>query len=376
MTSIEWTVLVAVTASRLLLPLAIPRYPLAAILAALLLDGIDQTVFQQFAPAALEGYQGYDKALDIYYLTIAYISTMRNWENRFALRLARLLFYLRLVGVALFEITDVRWLLLVFPNTFEYFFIFYEAVLLRWDPKRLRRRALQGVAALIWIVIKVPQEYWLHIAQKDTTDWSKTELLGFPETASWLDILAGSPGLLLAAGAALLLAALAAVWLVRPALPRPHRRRSLRQKTRRPRFSPDQERRAVESETSSLVDEALMEKVVLISLVSISFAQVLPGRSVPEFQLVAGLSLVVVVNTAIAHWFARMGHTWALSMRQFIVLGAVNAVLAVGHVALRPSLRSLSGLVNSLFFALLLTLLVTLFDYFRQVYLMRFEKEA
>ena len=372
--SSEWVVLAIVTLARLLMPLAIPRYPLPAILAALLLDGVDQTLFQQFAPAGLAGYQGYDKALDIYYLTIAYISTLRNWENRFALRLSRVLFYWRLVGVALFEITDLRWLLLIFPNTFEYFFIFYELVSLRWEPVRVSRRALVTVAAVIWLAIKLPQEYWLHIARLDVTDWLKTELLGLPITTPWLDILATRPGLVPAAAGLIALAILAAWWLMVPRLPPAQRARSWRQGARL-RFSREQAKRAVDTEASRIVDEALMEKVVLISLVSISFAHVLPGLNVADLPLASALSLVVVVNTALAHWFARLGQTWALSLRQFTVLGLVNGALALVYVALRPPLRNPAGLANTLFFALLLTLLVTLFDHYRQVYLMRFEKK-
>jgi hypothetical protein len=115
-----------VAAARFIVPLTIPRYPLPGITASLILDAVDQTIFQQFPGLDLKNYQGYDKALDIYYLTIAYISTLRNWKNHFAFQVSRFLFYWRLVGVALFELTQLRMLLLIFPNTFEYFFIFYE----------------------------------------------------------------------------------------------------------------------------------------------------------------------------------------------------------------------------------------------------------
>ena len=85
-------------------------------------------------------YQSVDKALDIYYLSIAYLSTMRNWTSDAAFRIAQFLFYYRLVGVALFELTDERLMLLLFPNTFEYFFIAYELVRLRYDPSRISAR--------------------------------------------------------------------------------------------------------------------------------------------------------------------------------------------------------------------------------------------
>ncbi len=69
----------------MLIPLLIPLYPLPAVLAALLLDGVDQTIFQVFTNLPLDSYQSYDKALDIYYLAIAYISTLGNWANLYVI---------------------------------------------------------------------------------------------------------------------------------------------------------------------------------------------------------------------------------------------------------------------------------------------------
>ena len=80
-------VFIVVVLARLLVPLLIPRFALPAILAALVIDAADQTIFQQFTDLDLEGYQGYDKALDVYYLAIAYLSTFRNWTR--SVRLAR-----------------------------------------------------------------------------------------------------------------------------------------------------------------------------------------------------------------------------------------------------------------------------------------------
>ena len=87
------------------MPLAIPRYPIPAGIAALVIDGVDQTIFQTFTTLPLAGYQGYDKALDIYYLSIEYLSTLRNWTNLDAVLMSRFLFYFRLVGVLLFELS-------------------------------------------------------------------------------------------------------------------------------------------------------------------------------------------------------------------------------------------------------------------------------
>lgn len=209
----------AVVLGRLLIPLLIPRWPLPTILAALVLDGVDQTIFQVFTDLPLDGYQGYDKALDVYYLTIAYIATMRNWSNLPAFRVSRFLNYYRLVGVAAFELSHLRVLLLIFPNTFEYFFIFYEAVRARWDPLRMGKRMVVIAAAAIWIVVKLPQEYWIHVAQLDATDFIKEHLFGVPLTAGWTAAAANRPWALLLAAAGLFGLVSLARWLLANRLP-------------------------------------------------------------------------------------------------------------------------------------------------------------
>jgi hypothetical protein len=93
-------------------------------------------------------------------------------------------------------------LLLIFPNTFEYFFIFYEAVRARWNPLRMSKRGVIAAAAAIWIVIKLPQEYWIHVAQLDVTDAIKQHIFGMPLSASWTEAVANRPWVLLAAAAA------------------------------------------------------------------------------------------------------------------------------------------------------------------------------
>jgi hypothetical protein len=368
----DWLVLWVVIAARLLLPLAIPRYPLPGIVVSLVLDGLDQSIFQQFTGLSLVDYQGYDKALDIYYLSIAYITTQCNWENLFAFQVSRFLFYWRLVGVALFELTHVRALLLVFPNTFEYFFIYYEAYRLRWDPKSMTKKLVLGAAAFIWTVIKLPQEYWIHIRQLDTTDWIKTSLFGMDANASWGTIFRARPGLLLAAFAVVTLVLVAAWRFVTRGVPLADRAPALSAGAHQPAFTEEQVRSALASEARHIVDAALAEKIVLITLVSICFAQVLPAVQTSVLQLIIGLAFVVAVNTALSHWLARRGFAWAFSRWEFIVMGAANLGLILGYSLLRSRVDDPVRVGNALFFALLLTLLVTLFDRYRQVYLMRF----
>ena len=367
----DWAVFWLVAGSRLLLPLLIPRFPLPAILAALLLDGVDQTVFQQFTGLPLDGYQGYDKALDIYYLSIAYISILRNWADLFAIRLAQFLFYWRLVGVALFELTQLRPLLLIFPNTFEYFFIFYELCRLRWEPARIGKKALLGAAAAIWIGLKLPQEYWIHILQADTTDWLKINLFAVPLETPWREIWASHTGLLVTAFALVALLLAAAWWLLSRYLPAPDRAAALSADAYQPAFSAEQVHEAMDSEARTILDAALIEKAVLISLVSLSFAQVLPGVQASNLELSLGLGLVVVVNTALTHWLARRGFGWAFSFGQFGALATLNLIGLLAYALLRTRFFDPVSVLNILFFVLLLTLLITLYDRYRQVYLMR-----
>jgi hypothetical protein len=73
MTADDTMVIVVIVLARLGLPLLIPRIPLI-ILAALVLDGIDNSLLSHFTSVDLGPggpYQSFDKALDIYYLAIA-----------------------------------------------------------------------------------------------------------------------------------------------------------------------------------------------------------------------------------------------------------------------------------------------------------------
>jgi hypothetical protein len=371
-----WLVFWAVAVARFLLPLTIPRYPLPGIVASLILDGVDQTIFQQFPSLNLEGYQGYDKALDIYYLSIAYIATLRNWVNRFAFQASRFLFYWRLAGVALFELTHLRALLLVFPNTFEYFFIFYEAYRLRRDPARMGKRLVAGATAAIWILIKLPQEYWIHIGQFDTTDWIKTGIFGVPADTAWSEILRTWPLAFVAALAMVVLIVVATRWLLRRRLPPAGRALALSADAHQPAFTTEQVRNAVAVEARHIVDAALVEKVILVSLVSLCFAQVLPGVQATNPQLATGVALIVVLNTALSHWLARRGFGAAFTLQQFIVLALVNTTVMLGYATLRTRFDDPVSIANVVFFAVLLTLLVTLYDRYRQIYLMRFALEG
>lgn len=352
-------VVVAIVLSRLILPLFIPRFPLI-IVAALVLDAADQTILQQYTSidtTETGPYQGFDKALDIYYLSIAYLATMRNWTSDAAFRISQFLFFYRLVGVTLFELADERWMLLVFSNTFEYFFIFYEVVRLRRDPSRSSARFWFLSAAFIWIFIKLPQEWWVHVAQLDTTDVVRER--------PWLGVLA--------ALAALALAACLLV-VVRPRLPKPDWAYRWLADPLPTAMDEAHERHAYLVRASRLRSPELFEKAIgLLTLICIIFVSILPAVEMTPLQIAIGVTAVVIANTFVSVWFARRG---GFSIESQAVSFTLRLGLNVLFVWLATVLLRGDSSFNfryGVFFAFLITLIIWLYDYYRPVYDTRFE---
>lgn len=359
-----------VVGARLLLPLIIPWFPLPGVLAALILDAVDQTLFQNHTNLDLSGYQGYDKALDIYYLTIAYISTMRNWTSLFAFKLSRLLFYYRLLGVLMFELLGLRPLLLFFPNTFEYFFIYYEVVRLRWSPARRSSTFWLGGAFIIWVFIKVPQEYWIHIVQLDVTDIiAAAAVSALP--GSWFYFVVRN-WLLLTIVVAIMI--LIGVWWLLRRLPAAEHRLRISAGKPETLLSDKQMKQAAINWSRRVIDIDLVEKVVLLSLLSIIFAQVLPGVRSTPLQLALVVALFVLVNTALSHYLVRRDADWSLTAWELVILGATNFALALAYTFFVRATGGTVLLANTTFFVVLLTLITTLFDKFQQVYLAQFPR--
>jgi hypothetical protein len=332
-----------VVSGRLLLPLFIPRFPLPAILVCLVLDGVDQTIYQQFTDLDLSGYQEYDKALDIYYLTIAYLATLRNWTNGFAFEVSRFLLYYRLAGVVLFELLDWRALLLIFPNTFEYFFIVYEAIRLRWDPRRLSRRTVLLLAAGIWIFIKLPQEYWIHIAELDTTDL----IAAHP----WVGFL----------GAAVILALVVGFRrVVRPRMPAPDHAWRIAADPLPPEIADPSRREAWIAEHRRLFDLRLLEKIVLVGFVCVIFAQILPDVDSTSLRIFAGTAILITIDSLLGLWTARRSRGISSIAWSFFWLALANgAIVGLGQLTRGDEAQPLGDMV---FFVLLVTLIVTLYD--------------
>jgi hypothetical protein len=341
------TVVAVVVLSRLIVPLFIPRFPLA-IIAALIIDAADQTILAALTDVDTSEtglYQSYDKAMDIYYLSIAYLSTMRNWTSDAAFRISQFLFFYRLVGVTLFELIGERWLLLVFPNTFEYFFIAYEVVRLRYEPARRSARFWLLLAAFIWIFIKLPQEYWIHVAQLDFTDAVRDH--------PWFGV----------AIAVALVALAIACWVLRKRLP-PFEHPLRWTADALPR---EAARALAQASPHRFLSTELLEKVVLLGLTCVIFSQFLPGVDAEPLEVVIAVAIVVAANTLVSELVARRGAREARSgVLRFAALVALNLVLVLVTAGVMGLDADDTG--TALFFAYLISLVLWLYDWFRPLY--------
>ena len=166
-----------VIALRIAIPLLILRYPLAGGLAAMVIDALDVVLISAMHLGGFgDHYPELDKLLDSYYLTLELVVAF-NWISPYARNPAIFLYAYRMIGVALFEVTHARALLLVFPNVFENWWL-YVVIAARFFPS-LYPRTWRSVAMplVILLIPKMGQEYMLHYAEVQPWDWIKKNVI-------------------------------------------------------------------------------------------------------------------------------------------------------------------------------------------------------
>ena len=144
---------------RLLGSLPVLRWAFIGSLVAVLVDFSDLFMMNLLDFGGVRNYQLFDKWVDLAYMITFLVVSMR-WsgvERRVALGL----FGYRLVGLLLFETVGWRGFLLIFPNVFEFWFIFVAGV--KWLRPGY---TITAWAATKWMVpiliLKESQEYTLH----------------------------------------------------------------------------------------------------------------------------------------------------------------------------------------------------------------------
>ena len=147
---------------RILGALPVLRWAFVGAIIAILADASDVFLLDLLDMKAMGGYQQFDKLADQAYAFTFLVVALR-WQGT-ARNVAVGLYAYRLVGFVAFEATGARWLLLVFPNLFEFWFLFV-ASLPHWNPNfRFTPRRVVLVGAPL-LVAKECQEFVLHGAR-------------------------------------------------------------------------------------------------------------------------------------------------------------------------------------------------------------------
>ncbi|MFN2278578.1 MAG: hypothetical protein ACK2UR_13260, partial [Candidatus Promineifilaceae bacterium] len=210
-----------------------------------------------------------------------------------------------------------------------------------------------------------------HVAQLDVTDALKGAL-GYPQAVSWGAIISANAGLFI-----LVFALLAAIlyfawrWIARRLPPADWA----------VSFEPDAHLeqpvdawlfRTSRVLANRFLDTELFEKTALVSLLVIIFAHILPGIRSTDWELALAILVVIIVNTLVSEWLARRGVTWPKALRQGVVMFMVNLPIFLAVSYVRYGSYTLAALTNIVLFVLLLSLIITLYDRYRPIYLVRF----
>jgi hypothetical protein len=162
---------------RLFVPLLILRFWVTGGIIAMLLDGADVIITDALDLGGFGShYAELDKVLDSYYLALELLVAL-GWRNAWARLPAVVLFGYRLAGVALFETTQARIFLFIFPNMFENWWL-YVAIVMKWFPRAVPCNWKTVVIPMLALLVpKMGQEYLLHFAEAKPWNWTQRHIL-------------------------------------------------------------------------------------------------------------------------------------------------------------------------------------------------------
>jgi hypothetical protein len=150
--------MVAIGTYRVAGALPVLRWPFAGALVALLTDFGD--LFLMDWLGGISDYQRFDKVCDLAYMATFAIVALR-WKP-LERNVALALLVLRLTGDVLFELIGAREILFLFPNVFEFWFIFV-AARDRFRPSARIGLRVTAIALAGLLLMKETQEWFLHV---------------------------------------------------------------------------------------------------------------------------------------------------------------------------------------------------------------------
>jgi hypothetical protein len=167
----EWVI----AAIRVLGSLLVFRWAFAGALTAIAVDLSDLFLRAYLDLGGVSNYQAFDKWLDQVYMA-AFLAVAWRWGG-LPRAVAVWLYAFRLAGFAAFEVTGERGLLILFPNVFEFWFVFVAAQR-HWWPRFRYTAWKTAVAVALLAAAKLVQEYALHVGKwldtfsaRDAVDW-------------------------------------------------------------------------------------------------------------------------------------------------------------------------------------------------------------
>ena len=117
--------MVVIGAIRVAGSLPVLRWPFEGALIAIVVDFSDLFLMNLLPLGGLGDYQAFDKWVDLVYMA-TFLAVALRWSG-IEKRVSIGLFAYRMIGVAVFELTEWRSVLLIFPNVFEFWFVFVAA---------------------------------------------------------------------------------------------------------------------------------------------------------------------------------------------------------------------------------------------------------
>ena len=118
------------------------------------------------------GYHKIDKVLDIYYLSFFFFLSLK-WKEKLPRRVCAFLFSYRLIGVLGFLLSSKRYFLVLCPNLFENFFLFYLIAKSISPAFKLEKISQLCLVLLIVGIPKIFQEYITHYLELTPAEFLK-----------------------------------------------------------------------------------------------------------------------------------------------------------------------------------------------------------
>jgi glucose-6-phosphate-specific signal transduction histidine kinase len=142
--------------------LPVLRWPLFGGILALVVDSFDIVLRAYLDLGGVRDYHSFDKWADQVYLALFLVVALR-WEGP-ARTIAVALYLFRMVGFIAFEVTGERWVLMLFPNVFEFWFLFVAFTQRYWRGFRWERRPI-ALALAVATAAKLVHEYVVHVGR-------------------------------------------------------------------------------------------------------------------------------------------------------------------------------------------------------------------